>query len=111
MDGVSENFCRTKETGIYEHPSFCNRIIYCTPPRQEVEVVTCPPGTGFNPFFLNCDWPGFLRCVDIRRGIDIYIFLKESNHGREGVGRRWGLERRTSKLTFVSSVPLLFETN
>ena len=71
VEGVSRNFCRTKPSGIYEHPSFCNSIIYCT--SGEREVVQCPTGTGFNPYFLNCDWPGFLRCVDIRRGIDIFF--------------------------------------
>ena len=70
-EGVSRNFCETKESGIYEHPSFCDSIIYCT--SSDREVVRCPAGTGFNPFFLNCDWPGFLRCVDIRRGIDIFL--------------------------------------
>ena len=68
--GVSPRFCKGKEFGIYAHPSFCNKIIFCSPGRQDVE--TCPVGTGFNPFFLNCDWPGFLRCVDIRRGMNFF---------------------------------------
>lgn len=69
-DGVSPTFCEGKVFGNYAHPSFCNKIIYCGPAGQVVE--TCKDGTGFNPYFLNCDWPGILRCVDIRRGV--YFF-------------------------------------
>ena len=72
-DGVSPRFCNEKEFGVYAHPTFCNKIIFCGPGRQDVE--TCPIGTGFNPFFRNCDWPGFLRCVDIRIGMH---FLKNN---------------------------------
>ena len=73
-DGVSPRFCEGKEFGNYEHPSFCNRVIYCSPSGQHVE--TCTVGLGFNPFFSNCDWPGFLRCVDIRRGMYFFKSIK-----------------------------------
>ena len=73
-DGVSPRFCEGKVPGTYAHPSFCNKIIYCSNAGQNVE--TCQDGTGFNPHFLNCDWPGFLRCVDIRRGMYIFKSIK-----------------------------------
>ena len=69
-EGVSGRFCEGKQFGTYAHPSICNKFIYCSPAGQDVE--TCPVGEGFNPFFLNCDWPGFLRCVDIN--ISMYFF-------------------------------------
>ena len=70
LQGVSRRFCEGKKFGTYAHPTICNKFIYCSPGRQDVE--TCPVGEGFNPFFRNCDWPGFLRCVDIN--ISKYFF-------------------------------------
>ena len=74
--GVSRNFCVNKEPGKYAHPTNCNRFIDCS--HNETFVQDCFPGTGFNPFFLNCDWPGFLRCADIRTGMYVFKTLKSS---------------------------------
>ena len=65
--GVSPTFCEGKALGKYAHPTICNKFIDCSNRGRVIQ--DCPPGTGFNPFFLNCDWPGFLRCVDIRTGM------------------------------------------
>lgn len=73
-NGVSPTFCKEKVPGKYAHPTICNKFIDCSHGRTIAQ--DCPPGTGFNPFFLSCDWPGFLRCADIRTGM---YFSKLSN--------------------------------
>lgn len=74
--GVSPTFCEEKVPGKYAHPTICNKFIDCSHGRRFIQ--DCPPGTGFNPFFLNCDWPGFLRCVDIRTGMYFFKAFKSS---------------------------------
>ena len=66
IQGVSENFCEKKSIGIYEHPTFCDKLIYCVPGGQQVQP--CPLGTGYNPYIRNCDSAGFLRCASINLG-------------------------------------------
>ena len=68
--GVSPTFCEGKSPGKYEHHTICNKFIDCSHRRGFVQ--DCPTGTGFNPFFRNCDWPGFLRCVDIKTGMHFF---------------------------------------
>ena len=73
-DGVSPRFCEGKTFGNYAHPSFCNKIIHCSSAGQDVQP--CSFGLGYNSHISNCDWPGFLSCVDIKRGTYFFKPIK-----------------------------------
>ena len=77
-DGVPKNFCEKKEAAkVYEHPTQCDRFIYCD---HGVRTdVRCPDLTGFNPHISTCDWMGFFRCVDIKKG-NMYICIYNHKH-------------------------------
>ena len=72
-DGVPKNFCEKKEgANVYEHPTQCDRFIYCD---HGVRTdVRCPDLTGFSPHISTCDWMGFFRCVNIKKG-NMYICI------------------------------------
>ena len=65
-NGISPNFCARKPSGIYDHPSFCNRFVQCHAGR--VFVTRCRTRTlSFNPIINTCGHAGFFRCNNIRR--------------------------------------------
>ena len=66
---VPENFCKKKPEGQgpYEHSGECDSIVYCLSRGRQV-VRKCNHLIGFNSRIKNCDWAGFLRCVNINKG-------------------------------------------
>jgi len=53
-------FCNGKETGIYSHPTNCEKFIQCS--NGYTYVQECPSGTLFNSSHLYCDWPENVTC-------------------------------------------------
>ncbi|RWS03474.1 peritrophin-1-like protein, partial [Dinothrombium tinctorium] len=54
--------CRNAN-GLFPDPKSCCYFLQCS--NCEAHLQKCPPGTHFNPYKLECDWPERAHCLSL----------------------------------------------
>ncbi|RWS03475.1 peritrophin-1-like protein [Dinothrombium tinctorium] len=53
----------TSPNGLFPDPKSCCYFLQCS--HCEAHLQKCPPGTQFNPYKLECDWPERAHCKSV----------------------------------------------